>query len=721
MVSIGKLAGAQADYYLEEGVGYLERSAAAVRRGHAGAIVEQAPGLIAAAFRHRASRAGDPQLHTHVLVANLGRGLDGCWLAPDGRQLYAHARAASFIYQAVLRSELTQELGVEWTPVREGLAEVVGVPRALMRAFSRRRAEIEAALKERGTSGPRAAEAAALATRRAKDRRVRPDDLIKEWNLRAAALGFGHEELSRIVGRARAHREPLAWDNMFAALAGPHGLTQRASTFSRRDVLLAICEALPPGTPIDARRLERAAEQFLRSERVVALLPGTETRLNAECYRRRDGRVMPVGLHQLRYTTPEMLALERRLIERATGSHQVGAGVVRERHLERALRARPTLSDEQRDAVRQLCVGGDRVAVIAGRAGTGKTYALTAAREAWQAEHQPVLGVAVARRAAVELRDGAGIESTSIAALLAGVQHAPLPDRCVLVVDEAGMASTRQLAELFDHVLGAEGKLVLVGDRRQLPEIEAGGVFHALVARGLAIELRNNLRQVNVWERRALEHIREGRPEPALELYASHGRLLVEPDETTARERLVADWWAGRGPGDAVMIARLCVDVADLNSRARERMREAGALGGPELELPGSGFVAGDHVVVKRNDSRAGVSNGERARVLQVDPTARSIVVRCRGRSVRLDEEFLQGLTAAGDPTLVHGYAITGQVAQGLTVDRAFVLATKGMSREWAYVGLSRGRESNKLYVAASPEEPRLEFAPDEQGAHGPI
>ncbi len=179
------------DVAVREAVGHLERSAAAVRRGHGGAIVEEASGLVAAAFRHRTSRAGDPQLHTHVLVANLGRGVDGRWSALDGRRLYAEARAASFIYQAVLRGELTRTLGVEWSAVRRGIAEVVGVPRPVMRAFSRRRAEIDAALAERGTTGARAAEAAALATRRVKDPRVAADTLVGEWRERAEELGFG--------------------------------------------------------------------------------------------------------------------------------------------------------------------------------------------------------------------------------------------------------------------------------------------------------------------------------------------------------------------------------------------------------------------------------------------------------------------------------------------------------------------------------------------------
>ncbi len=123
-----------------------------------------------------------------------------------------------------------------------------------------------------------------------------------------------------------------------------------------------------------------------------------------------------------------------------------------------------------------------------------------------------MLGVAVARRAAHELEDDAGIASTSVAALLAGLSAGStrLPDGCVLVVDEAGMVATRQLAALSMRSSRRDGKLVLVGDHRQLPEIEAGGGFRGLVRRGLAIELTDNRRQVHAWERDALEQLRQG-------------------------------------------------------------------------------------------------------------------------------------------------------------------------------------------------------------------
>ncbi len=201
--------------------------------------------------------------------------------------------------------------------------------------------------------------------------------------------------------------------------------------------------------------------------------------------------------------------------------------------MRRAISSRPTLSDEQQRLIRRLCLDGAGVAVIAGKAGTGKTFALAAAREAWQAAGHPVLGAAVARRAARELQDGAGIESTSVAAMLGELQrgYGELPDQAVVVVDEAGMVPTRELAELVDRVERARGKLVLVGDHRQLPEIEAGGVFRGLVQRGFAIELKDNLRQAHAWERRALDLLRDGRAAESVGLYARHGRITVEATE----------------------------------------------------------------------------------------------------------------------------------------------------------------------------------------------
>jgi hypothetical protein len=632
------------------------------------------------------------------------------------------ARAhGELIYQAVLRAELTRAVGVEWTRVRDGIGEVVGVPVAVRQAFSRRRADIEAALDGRGSSGPRAAEAAALATRRAKDNAMTAEALAADWRSRASELGFGREELCRVVGRAPTRGAArVDAERLWRDLAGPVGLTHRRATFSRRDAVQALCEVLPVEVLGDSQAVERVADAFLASRHVVALIPADEG--SGESFRRRDGRLMPVSGELVLYSTPQHLALEQRLVGRVMESRRSVAGVASERAVQRAVAGRPTLTEEQRALVERVCLEGDRVAVVAGKAGSGKTFALAAAREAWQASGRAVLGVAVARRAAAELRDGAGIESTSVAALLHGLRldGRGLPPAAVLVVDEAGMVPTRDLAALLDHVERVGGKLVLVGDHGQLPELEAGGVFRGLVQRRLAIELRDNVRQVHRWERQALDELRDGRAEQALARYGAHGRISVSVDETQTHRALVRDWLAAR-QDEAVMITHRRADVGELNRLAREQLRRVGRLGDAELALPGGEFAVGDLIVVKRNERRLGVHNGDRGRVTAVDRSACAMRIELGHREAVLDASFLASTTREGEPTLLHGYAITGHIAQGLTVDHAFVLVDEGVNREWAYVALSRGRQCNRLYLSERSDGARAEFAPTDQEKPDPI
>jgi ATP-dependent exoDNAse (exonuclease V) alpha subunit len=499
------------------------------------------------------------------------------------------------------------------------------------------------------------------------------------------------------------------------SLSGPLGLTHKRATFSRREVIQGLCEELRPGARVDAASLEAHADAFLDSRRVISLIGARDAEDVGVRFRRRDGRLMGVIREEHRYSTPELLALEQRIVDPAIESRRRGVAVASRRAVEHVEATRPKLTEEQRTMVRRLSLDGDGVAVVVGNAGTGKTYALGAARDAWQAAGIPVLGVAVARRAAHELQDDSGIASTSVAALLADLgrwEGARLPDGCVLVVDEAGMVATRQLAALVDAVDQAGGKLVLVGDHRQLPELEAGGGFRGLVRRGLAIELTENRRQVNSWERRALEHLRQGDPEDALAAYHARDRLVFGARDEDVRDRLVADWWRAGDADGALMIAYRRADVAALNERAREVMRRDGALGPVELRLPGGGFAVGDHVVVKRNNARLCVSNGERGRVLGVEPESSRLEADFGGRLVVFDARFLHDRTQDGDPTLLHGYAVTGHVAQGVTVDRAYVLASEGPYREWIYTAMSRGREANHLYIGATELDARAEYAP---------
>jgi conjugative relaxase-like TrwC/TraI family protein len=447
------------DRAVYDAVGYLERVAATARRGRGGAESIAGEGFVAAAFRHRTSRAGDPQVHTHVLIANLVRCSDGKWSAVDARRIYAHAKTAGYLYEARLRAELTERLGFEWTAVRNGIADVVGVPAAVRRAFSRRRAEIEAELQRRGAWSAAAAEAAALETRRAKDRLVDPRRLIPERRARAELNGLGAEVVAGLFHRARVRELDAATvRDVMDDLASPRGLTRAWSSFARRDTIRALCEGLPSGSAVSSEAIEQLADSFLRSEFAVPLV-GAD-RPPADPLRRRDGRVAPLLRDELRFSTPELLAIEQRIVDVAVRNARLGVGLAGKEWTEAAVHRRPFLSAEQVRMVRRLTGEGDQIVAVVGKAGTGKTTALSAAREAWVASGLRVVGVAVARRAARELQESAGIPSTSLAALLLELRRGDsfaLAPGAVVVLDEASMVSSRDLGELVDHVVCARG------------------------------------------------------------------------------------------------------------------------------------------------------------------------------------------------------------------------------------------------------------------------
>jgi conjugative relaxase-like TrwC/TraI family protein len=658
-----------------EAIGYLEREACRGRRGHGGHRLVEGRGFVAAAFRHRSSRAGDPLLHTHVVVANATQGPDGRWTALHGRMLYRHAKTAGYLYQAALRVELQERLGLRWQAVEHGAADVRGVPRGVIEHFSRRRSEILEYMAARGEHSARAAQVATLETRRRKEYGAPVDRLREEWRARAAEHGFGRWELRRVLRRRLDQPPGLDLDALMVRLEGADGLTRERSTFTRREVVQAFAEAAREGAR--AAGIERQVGAFLCRVEVVEL----------------DGEG-----GESRYTTRGLLRMERDLLDGATRRRGSSVAVARPEAVEAALASRPELSEEQRALVVELTRRGDGVQVVRAAAGTGKTFALEAAVDAWRRSGVPVLGSALSARAAAELRDQAGVDATTIArlrkALDAGVDVSP---GAVLIVDEAGMVGTRDLAALAAAAQRASAKLVLVGDDRQLPEIEAGGAFRGLAERLGAVELREVRRQREAWDRDALVALRDGDVDRFAREYQQHGRLIAAPTAQAARTALVEDWWAADQRGEeALMIAHRRSDVADLNTRARGRMRDAGRLGADELRAGGRDFAVGDRVVATRNDHRIGIVNGDTGVVKAIGRDGLSVEFP-PGRRIEVPAGY------AGDGHLDHGYAITAHRAQGATVDRSFVLGSDELYREWGYTALSRHREAARFYVSATP------------------
>ncbi len=356
------------------------------------------------------------------------------------------------------------------------------------------------------------------------------------------------------------------------------------------------------------------------------------------------------------------------------------------------------LGDEQEAAFRHVTDNKD-LALVVGYAGTGKSTMLGAAREAWEASGYTVRGATLSGIAAENLEAGSGIGSCTIASL----EHAwgqgrdELTSRDVLVIDEAGMVGSRQMDRVMSRAAGAGAKLVLVGDPEQLQAIEAGAAFRALAERHGAAEITTVRRQREEWQRAATKELATGRPGEALGRYEKAGMVEAHATRAEARAAVVAVWDAARqaDPGQSsVILAYTRADVRELNELARGRMRKAGALGEDRSVMTERGeraFAEGDRMMFLRNERGLGVKNGTLGIVERVGDG---------GMAVRLDGAERREVTfdLKDYAHVDHGYASTVHKAQGVTVDRAHVLATPHMDRHAAYVGLTRHREGVSLH-----------------------
>jgi conjugative relaxase-like TrwC/TraI family protein len=622
-------------------LGYLQREACFTRRGKGGRQFLKGNGFLAAGYVHRSSRAGDPQLHTHVLIAN-ATFAEGRWNRLYHPAIYHQAKTAGFLYEAHLRDELTRRLGVRWQEVTNGIAEIEGFDPDHLGAFSTRRAQILEAAGE-GASA-RARQIATLATKEAKDRDLTTESLRDLWREKAEEIGLSRESIRATLGHSRQ-----APEGQVAIAEVEAALTAHASHFERRDVIQAVAECLPAGAPGD--EVCELADAFLATPDVIKIAASARGE---------------------RFTTRAIWELERSALDRvAVMAARDDCAVVPEIVVSRVLDRRPSIKPDQRSMVERLLCGGEGVVVVVGEAGAGKTYALVAAARGWSAHGLPPDGLRVAAptwRAANVLRSE-GLQATSVASLLAGFDRAAargdaaLAPGSVLVVDEAGMVDSRNLARLIGHAQEAEAKLVLIGDPAQLGEIEAGGLFAAIASRTNPIVLDEVIRHRHELEREGAKLIRSGAGSEAISIYQGAERVTVSEDPLARREAMVADWWQSFERGeDALMIAKRNTEVAELNALARQQVKAAGRLGGEEIEIAGARFAAGDQII--------------------------------------------------GGPAIEHAYAATTYQAQGATVDSAFVMADPAMDRQEFYVAASRTREQTYLYATPEVQFDREEFAP---------
>jgi conjugative relaxase-like TrwC/TraI family protein len=710
------------DAAVEAAVEFLQDHAAFTRRGHGGMVQEATRGYLAAVFVHRTSRAGDPQLHSHVLVANKVQAVsDGRWLAVDGRELYEVQKAAGMLFKACLRAELTARLGVAWTDVDDdGGAELVGVPEGLITLFSKRRAEVEAAaaglisekeavLGRSLTNDERAAvyQVAAYRSRAAKgDGGETTGQLRARWT--AEATGAGHPPegwVGRLAGRRVPSRTERQLSRMGLAPSVELSLSEtiellerKHSTWGRADVVEALSVVLPTRNAKTAsavrKAIEAAADLLVDHPDIVMLT----------CPDRPDLRHGGI-----RYSTWWTLQTEQAVLDTVEAGRTASVAIAPSCRI----LAEAGLGDDQAQAVRRLCVGGERVAVLVGPAGSGKSRTLGAARQAWEAAGMKVRGVAPSAVAAGVLGEQAGIRSETLAKFLldAAQGRIRLQPGEVIVCDEASMVSTRDLAQLVLHVEASGGKLVLVGDHYQLGSVDAGGLFRLLATDAKTAELTGVRRFADPWEAQATRRLRTG-DHSVIDEYIEHGRV-ASGDRDNALDAAHQAWFDARHQGRSTVVMAADHDTVDqLALRARAWRVAAGQVEPEGITVDRQTVGVGDEIVTTRNDRRlttttgGWVRNGDRWQIRHRTGTGALQLSSLDGRGT---------VTVPGDyvaENVALAYAVTVHKAQGITVDEAVLVVDRATTAEHLYVGMTRGRHHNQACVvteAAGDEHTRRE------------
>lgn len=673
----------------QAGCDYLQDEAGYARRGdkeRAKDLTDIEPAkLTFALFEHGTSRAQDPQLHIHALALNFGVRADETTASLESRVLHQHKMAAGAVFRAEFARELQVRLGVEIVPGKKGTFEIKGVPKALMEEFSKRREAIEAAMKANGVSGVKAAEWYTLTTRERKEHVAR-EILFEIWEEVGRRHGFDYRQvIDRERAReVRAERPKNAYDLVGQAV---EKITAGQAYFSYQELVRKTAE-MAALNGVGANEVRAAVTSFLEK--------GALIHLNTI-----DGKKI--------YTTLEIDQLEKAMLRQVEASRAKEfpsftgeAGYVRE-----------GLSVEQKRAVGDITerIGG--IKVVSGMAGTGKTTMLTAARELWEEQGYRVIGAALAGVAAENLRKEAGIESVTIAKLIyemdqqekrQGREAHPLDAKTVLVIDEAGMVGTRQMARLVDECQKTGARLVLIGDEKQLQPIEHGAPFRVIGDMVGRTEMKEIRRQQREEDRVAVHAFAEGRAAQGLRTYLERDLVNIQETKAEAVKVLVHDWKKDGSPlNEKIIFGTTREAVRQLNEAVQAERQRRGELGKAAMTVNGYEMHEGDRVMFTKKSNKLGVQNGDLGTVVKVNPLTDHIYVK-------LDKNELVSVPLFSYRSIELGYALTTHKMQGKTIHNAYVMTGGTMlDRELSYVQMSRHRNEARLYFAV--EESGQEIA----------
>ncbi|MFK5585091.1 MobF family relaxase [Serinicoccus sp. LYQ131] len=725
---------------VRDALAYLEKHALFTRTGKDGVQQVDVRGMVATAFTHRDSRAGDPDLHTHVAVANkVQTAGDGRWLSIDGRVLFKAMVSASEVYNTALEKHL-RPLGLTFaprTPAREAevrkrpVREIIGVDPRLNEAWSTRRASIQARRSELAQAfqaqhgrpptpveSIQLAQQATLETRDAKHEPRSEAQQRQTWRSEAlAVLGDQHALDSMVdaaLSGARSHGLGEAVDEQWFERTAARVVETVQGSRSTWQVWHVRAEAERRVRAADVPQVdvEELVEQLTQAAltRSTVLTSAKADRISdPEPLRRVDGASVYSVAGSRLFTSTAVLEAEQRLV--AAAGYADGRRAC-EQDVDVALLEQVangvTLNAGQAALVKGMATSGVRVQLAIAPAGSGKTTAMRALLRAWESSGGTVIGLAPSAAAAAVLRENAGTHADTLAKLVWHLEHDPerLPQwatdidhRTLVVIDEAGMVDTLSLDKAVQFITARGACVRLVGDDQQLAAVGAGGVLRDIRATHGALHLSELMRFSGVAEGAATLELREGKPS-ALGFYLDAGRVHVG-DLAAMTENVFQAWSADRAHGrDAIMLAPTRELVAQLNQRARDHRLHGAPKPIDEVAIAdGNHASVGDVVITRRNDRRLltaptdWVKNGDRWTVLATPGDGALVVQHTRtARKITLPAQYVR-------ESVELGYASTVHTAQGVSVDVTHALATGTESRQALYTMMTRGQHANHVYL----------------------
>lgn len=675
------------------------------RRGRL-AIRTPTSGLVYGRTRHATSRAGDPNPHDHVLVANVIEMLDdvGGWIALDTagvRDMVHAATAVGRLHAAWEAVQLGYALEPDDGPSGKlGHWRIAGVPNDACLTFSKRSEDIDDIV------GPDASyqlrNRAARSTRPAKDDQA-PEQLIDRWLDELEWLGHTPRSIVASLDQAaRRHTamEPLS-DRELQALVdwvlSIDGPLSGDKCFGRPDLIRHLAPKLYGRHP---EQLDRAVTAVLAHPESIPLIgqPGARNRAWVLAATLAVEHAVADCAERLASSLDGPTA-DRGAIEDAIVGQEPTIGA--------------SLTDGQRRLVETAARSGRRLELVLGVAGSGKTTALDALHSAYEASGFRVIGTATSGQAVQTLEEAAQVEARTTRSLLwrlaSGTEH--LDRDTVLVIDECGMVNDPTLLKLSVAAEAAGSKVIVVGDHHQLGAVGPGGGLEALIDRHPAAvhTLTENIRQVDPAERDALEDLRSGDVDRAVAWYADNDRIQPRADRTEALAAMCGAWLTDRfGGHDVAMLAWRRNDVAELNQIARRQLTRVGLLGRERVHTrDGHDYAVGDRVVALSPDPHGRYVTSQRGTVTAIDrlgPDGPTFTVAFDGG----DEPVALRTTEIGADQLDHAYAVTVHRFQGATVDRTHLYANGG-GRELAYVAASRARETTIIHCVADDVDQAVE------------